>query len=527
MLFDIPAQLNGVDDIRVGGGTSHAIRFQGLDQGCLAIACRRLREALFLLELNERAGRVFRQLGQYAREVVQLVFLPDVLHVVDGQISGKEGFARGCAESRHDAWLGLAWKHEGCQVPSLGFDLYRVVDLFGGSHLAGDESIPDETIELELLRRQGVGDGVGSVGDIGRTDGLVGLLGALAGTVAVGRRGHEGLAIRVVDELARVVLGFLRDIHRVRSHVGDQSDEISVAQVNAFKQLLRNLHGAFRRVVQEAAGGLLESAGDKGRIRTLDARRAGDARNPVVHPLALQCGSQCVGELSRGYFRLGAIQAGQVRLQFGRRGVLGAENGIEIPVFDRLEGLDFTLAFHNQPQGDGLDSAGAGGLLHRMAEQWTDLVAEQAVQNAAGLLGIHQRLLDLAGVLEGVLDCILRDFMIGDSVEGPLGIVAKVVLEMPGNGLAFAVRVGGQVDFIRLLGLGAQFADDVLPLGGQHIVRLEIMGEVHAEVFAVRQVADMANGGFHGDPRPQQLADGLGFRDGLDNHQWVLCHGSG
>ena len=123
-------------------------------------------------------------------------------------------------------------------------------------------------------------------------------------------------------------------------------------------------------------------------------------------------------------------------------------------------------------------------LCTRPAERWFLLilrrssglrrVAHQPVQDAAGLLGVHQAGVDLAGVGKGLVDGALGDLVEDHAMNGLL-LDDRVQggAQVPGDGLALAVGVGGQVDLVGLLGLGAQAPDDVLLLLGDHVPRLE------------------------------------------------------
>ena len=85
---------------------------------------------------------------------------------------------------------------------------------------------------------------------------------------------------------------------------------------------------------------------------------------------------------------------------------------------------------------------------------------------------------------------------------------------MPGDGLPFPVRVGGQIDFSAALGRLFQVADDVLlPLDGL-VIGDETVLNVHAQL-ALGQIPDMAHGRLDLIPRPKVLSNGLGLGRGL------------
>src|SRR6266849_2153253 len=79
------------------------------------------------------------------------------------------------------------------------------------------------------------------------------------------------------------------------------------------------------------------------------------------------------------------------------------------PVFLLLEGLDFALAFYDQPQSDGLHPAGGQATPDLVPKQRRDLVTYEAVKDAACLLRIHKMPVNPARVFEGLTHSALRD----------------------------------------------------------------------------------------------------------------------
>jgi hypothetical protein len=67
---------------------------------------------------------------------------------------------------------------------------------------------------------------------------------------------------------------------------------------------------------------------------------------------------------------------------------------------------------------------------------------------------------------------------------------------VPGNGLAFPVRVSGQKDIIGALGRGFKGLDHFLLAAYGHILGRKILFNVNAEI-PLRKVQDMAHGGSH------------------------------
>ena len=79
---------------------------------------------------------------------------------------------------------------------------------------------------------------------------------------------------------------------------------------------------------------------------------------------------------------------------------------------------------------------------------------------------------------------------------------------MPRNGLAFPVRVGGQIDEFAFLRRAFQVFDDLVLAFDGLVLGGKIPFQVHAHLFS-RQVAQMAHGSLDHKIRPQVFADGL------------------
>ena len=101
-----------------------------------------------------------------------------------------------------------------------------------------------------------------------------------------------------------------------------------------------------------------------------------------------------------------------------------------------------------------------------------DLVAVQPVQDAAGLLRVDQVVVQVARVLGG-----RPDGRLGDLVEHhPLDRDARLqrLQQVPGDGLALAVAVSGQVELVDVLEQALQLGDRALLLGADDVERFEV-----------------------------------------------------
>src|SRR5262249_29321771 len=134
----------------------------------------------------------------------------------------------------------------------------------------------------------------------------------------------------------------------------------------------------------------------------------------------------------------------------GRR-LAGGELSGQRPVLLGDERLDLTLTLDDDPHRDALDATGRETAAHLVPEQRADLVADEAVEDPARLLGVDLVPVDLARVLERVQDRLLRDLVEEDAAEGNLRVLRQLFLEVPADRLALAVGVGSEEDGVRIL----------------------------------------------------------------------------
>ena len=104
----------------------------------------------------------------------------------------------------------------------------------------------------------------------------------------------------------------------------------------------------------------------------------------------------------------------------GHKGTGLAQTGkfhIQRPVFPGLECPDFILPIHHHAGGNGLDTACRQAPAHLLPQQRRKLVAHDPVQNPAGLLGIHQIIVNIPGMGNGLLDHLLGDLVESDTLS--------------------------------------------------------------------------------------------------------------
>ena len=360
-------------------------------------------------------------------------------------------------------------------------------------------------IEPELVAFEDPGQGFRGAQLRGRADRFVRVLGAFLDLI-LAAAAVERLTEPADDVRARRLTRRIGDARRVGAHVGDEAlRPVAAAEVDALVERLGDLHRLADAEPQLARGFLLERRGRE-RCRRVASRLAGLDR---CHPegRVAQRRHDRLGLLAVGDLGLLAVDLVELRREDDLRSEL-RQLGRDRPILPRNEGADLALAVDDQPHGNRLHAAGREAAADLRPQQRRDLIADQPVENPAGLLGVHHRHIDRMRVLER-----LEDGVFGDLVQlDPLRVLELQELgQMPCDRFAFAIRVGRQVDFRGDLRGRLEVLDDVaLPLNGE-VARHESVQDVDAQ-RRLREVADVAHRCLHDVPRRQEFLDGFGFR---------------
>ena len=159
-------------------------------------------------------------------------------------------------------------------------------------------------------------------------------------------------------------------------------------------------------------------------------------------------------------------------------------------------------------------------------QQRAQRVADEPVDDPAGLLGVDEVRVDVARMGER-----LADRALGDLAEGhPLGLRRRDVgglRDVPGDRLALAVEVGGEVDGVGGLRGLRDLGDLLAAVVGDDVLGGEVVLDVDAELAlagVLRQVADVAVGGEDAVVGAQVALDRPRLGRRLDDHE-VLWHG--
>lgn len=377
-------------------------------------------------------------------------------------------------------------------VPAVGggaTDLHR--DRVAGRvlHLGGDGPLPDQLVELELVAGQsGLG---GRAETITRgTDRLVRLLRVLdlAGVRArLGRQVVGPVQLRHLG--AGGGHGGVAQRRGVRTHVGD---------VAVLVQLLRDLHGGLRAEAELAARLLLQRRRTERGVRRAAVRLRLDGADG--EPRLLQGGRQCAGvrlvevervralQLSHGVEvaalrdapAVDGLQAGDQRRRVRRISrAAGREGARQVPVLGGTERDALAFPLDHEPGRDGLDTAGRQARHDLLPQDRRDLVPVEAVEDAAGLLGVDHALVEVARVGDGLPDRVLGDLVEHHALDRDLGL--EHLQEVPCDGLALAVLIGGEEEFVGVLQQVLELLDLGPLVGVDHVDGLEVVLDVHAE----------------------------------------------
>ena len=169
--------------------------------------------------------------------------------------------------------------------------------------------------------------------------------------------------------------------------------------------------------------------------------------------------------------------------------------GEDLPVLLRLEDANLPLALHHQPHRHRLDPAGGQPAGHLRPEQRRHLEAHHPVEKPPRLLGVHPVLVDLAGIVEGVLNGPPGDLVEHHAPEA-LRVAADHLLEMPGDGFSFAVEVGGEKDLLGGAGQLLELADHLLLAGHDLVGRAP--AAVRIDAHALHELAPRPLPGIRG-----------------------------
>ena len=384
----------------------------------------------------------------------------------------------------------------------------------GRRHLGSDEARPDEPVNLILVRGEVGLDVLGREGHVDGPNGFVGVLSVGLGLeIPLAAGGKVVLAETVFDEIRRRFLRFVRDAHGVGTHVGDEGGRAAIAELKAFIEALGDVHRALGGIAEALVGGLLERGRDErrhGRAAAFLFFNGGNRERSAFHRLFERVGGFGVGDdrLLAFYFP---------KLGLDRRRDAAFKDRLEQPVFFGHESLPFLFTLDDEAQGHGLDASGGDAAFDVFPEERGDLVSHEAVEHAAGLLGVEQVDVEVARMIQRLMYGTGGDFVELDTLDVRIFVLQEFG-DVPRDGFPFAVGVGGEEDGVHLGSRVAQGLHDLFLALDDFVFRGEIVGFIHADV-AFGKIPDMAHAGLHQIAGAQKFFDGLHLGGRFDDNE--------
>ena len=193
----------------------------------------------------------------------------------------------------------------------------------------------------------------------------------------------------------------------------------------------------------------------------------------------------------------------------------GRHRGFDGPVFVGAEGFDLGFAVAHETQRHRLHAPGRLRARKLAPQHRRQREADEIVEGAARQIGFDQRPVDLARLCERGKDRLLGDGVEGHTFDVHAFLDGFLLLEdleqMPGDGFAFAIRVGRQNELVGALYRFRDLANDLLGAAVDLPRHLEVLIGRHRAVLR-RQVAHVSERGDHLIVASKVFIDGLGLR---------------
>ena len=295
------------------------------------------------------------------------------------------------------------------------------------------------------------------------------------------------LAVAPADERRGGGRGFVRQSHRVGTHIGNQAGRPDPFHIDALVKLLRNAHRAARGHVQLARRFLLKRRGNKRRRHRFLFLPALNAANRKL--------VACNGSSHRHCLLLGF----ELRLSVLPAVVTGGKFAalrshqlrVDRPVFLRHKGADLLLPVNHKAGRNRLHAPSGQPALDLAPKKRRQAVTHNAVQDPARLLRVNQVNINIARVVNPIADGIFRNLIEGYTLG--IGIFQlKQFFDVPGNGLPLAVRVGCEKYEIARLRRLAQLGNQLVLALDWDVFGRKIVFQINPHRLA-GQIAQMAH----------------------------------
>ena len=145
-----------------------------------------------------------------------------------------------------------------------------------------------------------------------------------------------------------------------------------------------------------------------------------------------------------------------------------------------MERHSLSFALNNQPHRDALHASGGEAATDLLPEQLRDIVAIQPIQDPASFLSTNQRIVDFSRVVDRLLNGFFGDFVEDEPLDRHLRL--EHFIQVPADGLAFAVFVCREIQVFGVLQCFSQFGNLLLLVSRNDIDRREAILDVHPQV---------------------------------------------
>ena len=379
---------------RIGGGTADPLLFHSADEGGVGIVGGGLGKVLVALEFLQRQRFPFPQSGQ-GRFLFLFVLVFALF--VNGGVARKFQARRGGAENMD---------------PRRNVNGHTVIH--GVFHLAGQKAAPDQLVQSVLLPREVALHLLRRQRHVAGSNGFMGILRVGLGFVVPGLGGVVILAVPSKNKVLGGSQRLLADAQGVGSHIGNQTHGPLPRDVHAFIELLGDGHGAPGGHAQLPGRVLLEGGGGerwRGAALLVGPLHGLDSEGLILR--LLHNGFHLFGGFQLCLFPISPVVVGG---KFRPFHVVAPEKRVQRPVFLRRERFDLSLAVIHHAGGNRLHASGGKAPPDLFPKKRTELIAHNSIQNAPGLLGVHQILVDVPWLLNGLLHHLFRDLVKGHAV---------------------------------------------------------------------------------------------------------------
>ena len=240
----------------------------------------------------------------------------------------------------------------------------------------------------------------------------------------------------------------MRNAHGIGTHIRDET-YAAFTDVDAFVELLRDLHGFPRRVAEAVCGRLLQFRRRKRRFRFY--RFVGRL---YAYDRAVGIFYQVDDFIDFGFvfqFSLFTLVrnelSGKCRFAFYKI-------RIERPIFFGQKIFHFFFALADETKRDRLHAAGRKTVFHFAPQKRTQIVTDEAVEHAPRFLRVHFAFDDFVGMLDRFFDRDRRDFVEHDAADRSACLFFQRIIQMPCDRFSFAVVIACEQDgrrFFRIL----------------------------------------------------------------------------